>query len=171
MFDRGKNDGTNGPVYAEITLEDGRELNGKFNIPQGRSLTDILNGTLSFIEFEPFGGERIFLAKSALQAVKPTNLPGVPNLAAALNENQAFDPYAILRIGRDAGVEDVHRAYLDLAKTYHPDRFAAVELPTEVKNYLAAMARRVNAAHDAVLSGLKKRAAQQEPVFTKPGQA
>jgi curved DNA-binding protein CbpA len=68
-------------------------------------------------------------------------------------------------------VEDVHRAYLDLAKTYHPDRFAAVELPTEVKNYLAAMARRVNAAHDAVLSGLKKRAAQQEPVFTKPGQA
>jgi hypothetical protein len=167
MFDRGRSDGAGGPVYAEVTLADGRQLKGRFNVPPGRSLTDVLNSASSFMEFEPFGGERIFLAKSALQAIKPTNLPGVPNLAAGLNENQAFDPYAILRIGRDAGAEDVHRAYLDLAKTYHPDRYATVDLPAEVQAYLAAMARRVNAAHDAVQETLKARAARQEPVFTK----
>src|ERR1700730_16055005 len=61
MFNRGKNDGTNGLGYPEITLDDGRELKGKFNVPQGRSLTDILNGTSSFIEFEPFGGDRLFI--------------------------------------------------------------------------------------------------------------
>lgn len=171
MFDRGKTDRSDGPGYAEITLEGGRELKGKFNIPQGRSLTDILNSTSSFIEFEPFGGERIFIAKSAMQEIKPTNLAGAPKLAAGPNENEAFDPYAILRIERDAGAEDVRRAYLVLAKAYHPDRYATVDLPPEVKSYLAAMARRVNAAHDAVQDALKKQGARQEPVFTKAGQA
>ena len=171
MFDRGKPDKALGPAYAEITLEDGRELKGRFNIPPGRSLTDVLNSTSSFMEFEPFGGERLFIAKGALQAIKPLNLPGLPNLSAGPKEADAFDPYAILRIERDAGPEEARRAYLDLAKTYHPDLFATVELPPEVRNYLAAMARRVNAAYDAVQDALKKRAGRQEPVFTKADQA
>jgi DnaJ-like protein len=171
MFDRGKNDRADGPAYAEITLKDGRELKGRFNIPQGRSLPDVLNSGSSFMEFEPFGGECILIAKAALQAIRPTNLPGVPTLGAGLREDAGFDPYAILRIGRDAGADEVRKAYLDLAKTYHPDRYATVDLPSEVRAYLAAMARRINAAHDAVEDALKQRAARQEPVFTKAGQA
>jgi hypothetical protein len=169
MFDRRKSDRAEGPACAEIMLANGRELKGRFNVPQGRTLIEVLNGASSFIEFEPFGGDLMLIAKSALQAIKPINVPSAPSLSAGSRETDAFDPYAVLRIDRDAGAEDVRKAFLDLAKTYHPDRYTTVELPSEVRAYLAAMARRVNAAHDAVQETLKARAARQEPVFTKAG--
>ncbi len=49
-----------------------------------------------------------------------------------------------------ASRDEVRQAYLRLAKAYHPDRYASVELPEEVRDYLSAMARRVNAAHAAL---------------------
>ena len=167
MFERGNSDSAGGPVHAEITLADGRELRGRFKLPPGRSLTEMLNGTSSFVEFEPFGGDLTLIAKSAVQAIKPISLPNAPNLSAGVRETDPFDPYAILRIDRDAGAEDVRKAFLEMAKTYHPDRYTMVDLPSEVRAYLSAMARRVNAAHDAVEETLKARAARQAPVFTK----
>jgi DnaJ domain len=167
MFDRRKSDRAEGAGCAEVTLANGRELKGKFNLPPGRTLAETLNGGSNFMEFEPFGGDLVLIAKSAVQAVKPINVPSAPNLSAGVRETDAFDPYAILRINRDAGAEDVRKAFLDLAKTYHPDKYTTVDLPTEVRAYLSAMARRVNAAHDAVQETLKARAARQAPVFTK----
>jgi hypothetical protein len=56
-----------------------------------------------------------------------------------------------------------------MAKAYHPDRYATAELPQEVSDYLAAMARRINAAHAALETPIKRQAARPEPVFTSPG--
>ena len=56
MFDRNKT--SEGPISVEITLGDGRELKGKLTLPPGRTLTELLNGSAAFIDFEPFGGER-----------------------------------------------------------------------------------------------------------------
>lgn len=170
MFDRGKTDKIDA-ASVEITLQGGRELKGRFKISADRSLTEVLNGPLAFVEFEPFGGTRILIAKSALQSIKPKEVPGLPNLSTGINSN--FDPYAVLHIDRDADADAARRAYLDLSKIYHPDRFATVSLPPEVMSYLAAMARRINAAYDEVQDALKRReeqAPRQEPVFTKTGQ-
>jgi curved DNA-binding protein CbpA len=60
-------------------------------------------------------------------------------------------------------------AYFALAKAYHPDRYATAELPAEVRDYLAAMARRINAAHAALDVPQKRQALRQEPIFTSPG--
>ncbi len=68
-----------------------------------------------------------------------------------------------------ASREEVRQAYFALAKTYHPDRYAATELPCEVRDYLAAMARRINAAHAALEVPEKRRVQRQEPVFTTAG--
>ena len=68
---------------------------------------------------------------------------------------------ALMSLGR--------RQVFRLAKAYHPDRYATAELPAEVRDYLAAMARRINAAHAALEVPLKKQAVRQEPVFTSPG--
>ena len=55
---------------------------------------------------------------------------------------------------------EIREAYFALAKVYHPDRYATAELPTEVIEYLFAMARRINAAHAALNVEQKKQARQ-----------
>ena len=65
--------------------------------------------------------------------------------------------------------DEIRQAYFALAKSYHPDRYATAELPTEVIEYLFAMARRINAAHAALNVEQKKQAARAEPVFTSAG--
>jgi DnaJ domain len=169
MFNRGGKQ-QEGPVSVEIVLEDGRELQGKLLIPPGRTLAEMLNGGASFIEFAPINGERMFIAKSALHAVKPTNVPDTPDLWAGPTEGGSFDPFAVLGVKVDASREEVREAYFNLAKVYHPDRYATAELPAEVREYLSVMARRINAAYDAWQSSQKRQAVKREPVFTKAGQ-
>ena len=65
--------------------------------------------------------------------------------------------------------EEIRQAYLALAKVYHPDRYATAELPTEVIEYLFAMARRINAAHAALRRRAEEAGREQEPVFTSAG--
>jgi DnaJ-like protein len=170
MFERGKGDRAERPVAVEITLHDGRALQGKLIVPTGRPLTEVLNGSLVFVEFQPIGAERMFIAKTAVQCVTPTNVPPAPELWAGPTQGENFDPYAILGIDPSSTREHTREAYLKLAKAYHPDRYAATDLPQEVRDYLAVMVRRINAAHDALQTKQRHAANQQEPVFTKTGQ-
>ena len=171
MFDRNRTDYLPEPagIAVEIALADGTIASGRLLVAMGKTLADVLNGAGSFIEFEPHGGERTFLAKAQLASVKPIDVPKAPNLGARLADPGGFNPHAVLGLAPGAGREEVRQAYFRLAKAYHPDRYATAELPTEVRDYLAAMARRINAAHAALEVPLKKEAVRQAPVFTSPG--
>lgn len=171
MFERNRIDNIPeaSAVPVEVTLTDGSLCKGKLFVALGKSIADVLNGAGMFVEFEPYGGERGFLAKAQLANVKPIGVPKAPRLDTRARDLDGFDPYAVLGIAAGASREDIHRAYVGLAKTYHPDRYAAAELPEEVRDYLAVMARRINAAHAALEAAPHKRAARQEPVFTTPG--
>jgi hypothetical protein len=171
MFDRGSRESSNGPVAVQITLEGGAELQGRLVLPPGRALSDVLNSAAPFLEFESADGERMYVAKSALQSVKPLDIPARPDLWAGSAEIGSFDPLAVLGLKAGATREEARDAYVRMAKIYHPDRYAAVELPREVHAYLAAMVRRVNAAHQALESAQRRQAAKQEPVFTRNGGA
>ena len=168
MFERGK-DSRAGPVEVEIGLGDGRTLSGKLIVPPGRTLPELLNGTATFVEFEALDGGRMYLAKAALHSVTPSNIPAAPDLWAGPTEGAGFDPFKVLGIDADATRDLAREAYLRLAKAYHPDRYAGIDLPREVRDYLSVMVRRINAAHDAVQARLQKKAAKQEAVFTKAG--
>ena len=96
-------------------------------------------------------------------------VPKAPNLGARLSDPDGFNPHVVLGLTAGASREEVRQAYFTLAKAYHPDRYATAELPEEVRDYLAAMARRINAAHAALDVPERKRAARAEPVFTSPG--
>ena len=150
MFDRSKGDtlDTSG-VSVVLTLTDGTEMKGRLAVPNGRSMADILNGTMQFVEFEEYAGARTYLAKHAIGHVRLASPPrgqGVPRMRDA----DGFDPHAILGLPLGARFEDVRAAYLAKAKTYHPDRYNNAELPDEVKRYLEDMARRINAAFSAL---------------------
>jgi hypothetical protein len=164
VFDRNRT--SEGPISVEITLHDGRELRGRLTLPPGRTLTEVLNGSATFVDFEPFGSERTYLAKSALHAIRPLELPSAPSLGGGRRSSDAVDPFAVLGVPADAGKDEVRQAYLRLAKVYHPDRYSMAELPKEVREYLSGMAQRVNAAYDAVEAARQRKAARSEPVFT-----
>ncbi|HEU4377274.1 MAG TPA: J domain-containing protein [Hyphomicrobiaceae bacterium] len=111
----------------------------------------------------------MYLAKAAVHSVTPADIPAAPDLWAGPTEGSNFDPYKVLGIGADATREHAREAYLRLAKAYHPDRYASADLPKEVRDYLAVMVRRINAANDAVQARLHRKEAKQEAVFTKAG--
>jgi hypothetical protein len=175
MFERNRIDNVPEPtaVPVEFGLIDGTVLKGKLLVPVGKVLADLLNSAGGFVEFEPYGGERSFLAKTQLASVKAIGIPRGPSLAARAREADAFDPHAILGIAANASREDVRQAYYRLAKAYHPDRFAHTDLPPEVVDYLAAMARRVNAAYAAldVPQQPAAAAARSAPIYTTGARA
>ena len=139
-------------------------------VPVGKSVADALTGTGSFIEFEPYGGDKSYLAKAQLASVRLVGVPKAPNLQARLVDVDGFDPHRSRGLQAGASREEVRAAYFALAKFYHPDRYATPPtLPAEVCAYLGAMARGINAAHAALEAPQKREAARAEPVFTTTG--
>lgn len=151
MFERNKIDTIeHSAVPVEITIADGEVVKGRMFVAMGRQAFDVLNGAGGFIEFEPYGGDRTFLAKAMLLNVKLVNVPRSGNLNARLRDVDGFDPHAVLGVAGTASFDEVKSAWHRLAKTYHPDRYINADLPGEVRDYLSAMARRVNAAFAAL---------------------
>ncbi|MDX2202493.1 MAG: J domain-containing protein [Hyphomicrobiaceae bacterium] len=163
-------------IPVEIRMADGAVVKGKV-VAAGtsRNLADVLNGPGSFVEFEAYGGEATFLAKSRIAEVRPLGVPKGINLKARLAGSEPLNPYAVLGVPPNATAEQIRKAYVTLAKSYHPDRYAAAELPPEVLEYLFTMVRRINAAH-AALENVRKAqastsAAQDRAAAHKPAQA
>ncbi len=160
MFERNRPEShEQGAVAVEITLDDGSMDAGKLLIPASRSAFDVLNGPALFLEFEPYEGERRFIAKSSLKAVKLIAGAKPTHLAQKVRDMDAFDPHVVLGVAVGAPWEDIRASYLARAKTYHSDRFSGVELPAEVAAYLAGMLRRINASYAALETAEQSRKA------------
>lgn len=174
MFERNRVDNSlqQMTVPAEITLQDGSVHKGKFIIAAARSIFEVLNGDVKFLEFETYDGARTLIAKATLASINILTLPSTGGLKARLADGDQFDPHSVLGVPREAAFDDVRAAYLKHSKLYHPDLYANVLLPPEVKDYLAAMARRINAAYRAleIPQQATKRAVieKAKPVFTSP---
>lgn len=171
MFERNKIDNIEHTgVPVEIVTADGDAHGGRLMIAIGRTLADVLNGTGGFVEFEPWGGERQFIAKASIRSLKPVNVPKSDSLKGRVAMFDGFDPYMQLGVKPGSTYDEVKSAWHRLSKIYHPDRYAAAELPGEVVDYLSAMARRVNAAFAALEAPLvsQRRAVQHraEPIYT-----
>ena len=151
MFERTRIDNIPEPsaVPVEVTLVDGSMLKGKVLVPVGKVLSDALNSSGPFIEFEPYGGDRRFVAKSQIGSLKLVGVPKAGNLHVK-GAADPFDPHSILGVPQTADWEEIRQSYHKLAKLYHPDRYASAALPDEVGEYLANMVRRVNAAYAAL---------------------
>lgn len=174
MFERNRIDTAEmKAVGVELTLTDGDVLKGRIAVPAGRGLHDALNGSAQFFEFETYDGQRSFLSKSAIRDVRMLAGERRPELGQRLRDADGFDPLTILGLKAGATWEEIRQAYHRLSKTYHPDRYATAELPAEVAEYLAAMARRLNAAFaalEAPAQRARQLAAQRSaPIYTSAG--
>ena len=138
------------PVSVDVQLHDGTAMKGNVLIPRDKQLRDILAGSDPFIEFDCFRLGATMLSKSAIRLIRLSSLPAADQLQRRQSTIDAADPFSILRVPRNADKETVRKAYLELARTYHPDRFANHDLPPEMSEYVNAMARRVNTAFSEV---------------------
>lgn len=135
-------------VPVELTTIDGDRIQGRMVIAAGRTIFDALNGNGSFVEFEPYRGERRYVAKTMLRDVRLLSMPKAQPLPAARDDDDVTsEPHTVLGVAKDASMSEVKAAWLRLTKAYHPDRYAGVELPGEVTRYLDATVRRINAAY------------------------
>ncbi len=163
MFERNRVDRLHEPektaATVEVTLGDGDTVTGRMFFPSTRSLGDELNNPSGFVDFEAYDGDRFFLSKGSMQVVRPRAIPKADQLARAQLKSELFNPWTVLGVIDGASKDEVREAYHRLVKQYHPDRFANADLPSEVKDYLNAMARRVNAAYTTLNGGAKREAA------------
>jgi hypothetical protein len=172
MFERNKVDTiTQAPqlgIPAEITFEDGSISRGKFFIPSTRTFADVLNSNSPFLEFEAYGEDRRYVAKTSLRNVKLVAVPNASNLQKRISDGDGFDPHKVLGVDSKTAWADVRAAYVALSKIYHPDRYASLDLPDEVRDYLSVMSRRVNLAYAALEKPhlvVKVNAQRAEPVY------
>lgn len=159
-------------VPAEITLDDGTVLRGKFHLSGNRPIYEVLNGPNQFLDFEQYSGKHELIAKSAIKRVNIVAVPKSKNLGNCARANENFDPHKVLGLKQSASADDIRAAYHALSKKYHPDRYASSDLPQEVADYINTASRRINAAFDAlkpVIAATRAAAAKNrraEPVFT-----
>lgn len=142
-----------------LTLTSGEKLRGVMLLSRVQKLFDALNKPDPFVEFETREGESLVLAKSGIvSAALLDERKGNPG-TELLRKPERYDPYAILGLSRDAAAADVRPAYVEKARLYHPDQFAARPLPPEVVDYLEAMFILVQRAYDDLSSQAKSSAA------------
>ena len=151
------------PVSVSITLANGQTLRGTLFVPKTKSLMEELNRGEPFLEFESYDGTKMFIARTNIGAVKEFNIPKVDQLEKKVGMLDQFDAHSVLGVKTDADRAEIRHAYLNLAKTYHPDRFARLELPKEVFEYLSAVATRVNLAYSELRGSVS---AGDEPDLT-----
>lgn len=173
MFERNRIDNADASAQAvALVLDDGRTLKGRLAVGAGRTLAETLNSTTTFLDFEPYGADRCLIAKGCVREARSLDAPLPSHLGGRLRDAQGFDPLAILGLTPGAGFDAIRAAYHKLALIYHPDRYASTDLPSEVREYLDAMARRINAAYEALEQAPQgPRAApahRPAPVYTSP---
>jgi hypothetical protein len=132
---------------VEVSLGDGGILKGKIYVSVTKTLAEELNGPAAFLEFHGVAGDKTLLSKSRIATVTSIEMPRADQLDRTLRQAESFDAYGVLQVARGASLEEIKSAYHRLAKSYHPDRFAATELPSEMADYIAAMSRRLNLAY------------------------
>jgi DnaJ-domain-containing protein 1 len=113
-------------------------------------LHELLNREELFIDVETLDGERFSIQKTAIKLVKNRVIPVQKDLQQFNDDKNGFDPHRILKVEKEASQEAIRTAYLTLVREYHPDRFASIDLPKEVHEYLTNMLRRINVAYDMV---------------------
>jgi hypothetical protein len=166
MFERNRVDNRADTLIAvEVTLADGSKCAGRAVLPPGKGVHKLLEGEEGFIYLDTFDGEGSFIPKSDIRGLKVLTSIKSQTVALPIPDARNFEPYRVLGLEKGASFDDIRDAYHRLSKLYHPDCYAGVELPREVKAYLEAMSKNVNAAFQA----LKYIGQKSAPIYSRGG--
>ena len=164
MFERNPVDNKAETLIAvEVSLDDGSKITGRTVLGPGKGVHKLLESQDAFLYVDGFDGEGAFIPKTGIKGLKVIAPAKSNALHLSVPDARNFDPYRVLGLEKGASFDDIKDAYHRLTKIYHPDRFASVELPREVKNYIEGMAKNVNAAFRA----LKHVGEKSQAIYTR----
>ncbi|MCP4933692.1 MAG: J domain-containing protein [bacterium] len=143
-------------IPVVVTLVDGESLKGAIAIPKNSRLGDLLNGSDRYVLFKTNTGEPIYLSQTSIAAVQSNEKPSACQLDVSLKNLEEINPYLILKVKPGTNKADLRNAYHKLVKNYHPDQFANIKLPPEVKSYLDAVITRLNAAFQELIDEIDR---------------
>jgi DnaJ-like protein len=132
-----------------LKLRSGESEAGAILVPAHRTLRETLNDDAPFVELEIPGGRNAFVLKTEIARIDPQGAAetrGAERPAEDATRFDADDARIVLGVAADATDEEIHAAWRDLAKAYHPDRLAALGLPNEILRHADRVLARINAA-------------------------
>jgi DnaJ-domain-containing protein 1 len=152
-----KTDPANNLKRFRVTLKmrSSESETGAILIPAHRALREALNDDGPFIEIETEDGRQAFLLKTEIARIEPRDAPEPRAADRGANEWGRFDASdarLVLGVAADATEQEIHAAWRDLAKAYHPDRLAALGLPHEILRHADRVLARINAAFQRLKS-------------------
>ncbi len=135
-------------ALAKFSLTDGKTLIASVKLPLSGKLIDAFNNSEAFLDIITGDGTPQFLNKSTISRAEVSEPPRAGlNQQRRSSDKSGFNPYAILGVEKSASPDDIRNTYIALVKMYHPDRFASLDIPQEMKDYAAAMQARINVAY------------------------
>jgi hypothetical protein len=142
---------TNRALVA-LTLADGTTSNVSVRLPLSNKIADALNNTDLFLDVITLEGEQLFIAKAGIRQARLVDVPKVSQLNSyrRASDRATFDPYAVLKLEKDASADEIRQAYHKLSRLYHPDRLSGFDLPEEVREYARSMQVRINLAFEQI---------------------
>jgi hypothetical protein len=132
-----------------LKLRSGESEAGAILVPTHRTLREALNDDAPFIELETPNGRNSFVLKTEIARVDPQGASEQRRAERTSDDATRFDATdarIVLGVGANATDAELHAAWRDLAKAYHPDRLAALGLPDEILRHADRVLARINAA-------------------------
>ena len=110
-------------VEAEVELDNGRRLLGHLFIKPLQRVSDLLDNERTFLPFLTADGIIVHLRKTAITKIL--------EIGQLVDQESVTDPYDILGVPRDIGVDDLKKIYHDLCGQNHPDKLLALGVAPE----------------------------------------
>jgi hypothetical protein len=137
-----------GRALAKLTTTDGKALMASVKLSMSGKLTETFNGNDTFVDVIAGDGTQMLINKSTIARVEISDPPKAGlNQQRRSGDKSGFNAHVVLGVDKNVTPEALREAYLKLVKAYHPDRFASIDLPQEMKDYAAAMQARINMAY------------------------
>ena len=134
-----------------LAFMDGSTANVTIKLPLTARIADALNNADQFLDVVDAEGRQKFLSKHMVGSVALFDAPKASlNTQRRAADHAPFNPHAVLGVGKGSDAAAIKRAYHDLVRKYHPDRFANFDLPKEMLDYAAAMLVRLNLAYEQI---------------------
>ena len=153
MFETASKAGTNvNRALVALTLADGTVLNASIRLTLSNKIADALNNADQFLDIITLEGDQMFIAKADVRQARLVDVPKASqlNFSRRASDRAAFDPYAVLKIDRNATSDQIRQAYHKMTQIYHPDRLSSFDLPPEIHEYARVMQVRINLAYEQI---------------------